>query len=540
MRTLTKAVALLGLAVSFVFLSVAPAYAHTEFESSDPADEAELNEVVSEMRLVFAGVAEPAGEGFVILDGDGTVRKPTTVSTEDQLTYLLTFDPPLAGGQVGVRWSVAAPDAHPIDGTFAFTINASLPATTDEAAPLATTDIEEAGAASAVETESDPVADEGSVDAADSADGATAEPAPSTTTQAAPEMDDFLNEGPQEAAFADLIGGAGRSLGLGGALVAIGGAIFAAFVLHGTRDELSMVVTSIRVAASLIVVGAGAELITQLAVVNGNWATLTPFSTIADVIGSAFGAAVGLKIVGGMLISRAAVTVVSASETVDPVVQLRQLVPVGAGPADAAHPIELAARPDAASPAHHNFVWRSHGDSIVVPAGIAAVVAAFLFDGHTVNEGDRIFTGIVDIVHVAAGAIWAGGLVMLAQVIWRRHRRGDDSRALQLAVRFSVVAALALVAAGIAGSVLAVIILDNVSDLWATTWGRVLILKTMLVGLAGAAGLYNHRVLIPKMAAAEAGNGEAEVEFRRAVTFEGLVIISVVVATAVLVAASSV
>lgn len=143
-------------------------------------------------------------------------------------------------------------------------------------------------------------------------------------------------------------------------------------------------------------------------------------------------------------------------------------------------------------------------------------------------------------VHVAAGAIWAGGLVMLALVIWRRHRRGDDSRALQLAVRFSVVAALALVVAGVAGSVLAVIILNNVSDLWVTTWGQVLILKTMLVGVAGAAGLYNHRVLIPKMAVAEAGNGEAEVEFRRAVSIEGLVIASVVVTTAVLVAASSV
>ncbi|NNF64162.1 MAG: copper resistance protein CopC/CopD [Acidimicrobiia bacterium] len=513
--SLAKPLAFVALVVGIFLYSASPALAHTDFESSDPADQAELNEVLSELRLTFAGIAEPAGEGFVILDGNGTVREPSTVTTEDQLTYLLTFDPPLAGGQIGVRWSVAAPDAHPIEGAFSFTINASLPSPSADDQPVAKIEDEASGNSAAADATPD-------------------------TDGAAVALDDFLDEESGGASLAGLLGTLARSLVVGGALIAIGGVIFAALVMRGTEGELAMVVTLIRIAAYLIVVGAAAELITQLAAVNGDWATLTPISTVGEVLVSAFGVAVALKILGGTLMSKAALTIVTASETLDPVVQLRQLVPVGAGPDEAALPLDAAPPVDGGLPNRHNFVWRSHSDSLGVPAGMVAVLAAFLFDGHTVSEGDRIVTGIVDVVHVAAGAIWAGGLVTLTLVIWRRHRRGDDSRALQLAVRFSVVAALALVVAGVAGSVLTVIILDSVSDLWTTTWGQVLILKTLLVAVAGAAGFYNHRVLIPKMAAAETGDEEAEHEFRRAISIEGLVIASVIVSTAVLVGASSV
>ena len=403
-----------------------------------------------------------------------------------------------------MRWSVAAPDAHPIEGAFSFTINASLPS------PPA----DDLAAAPSAADDRSPVDQSVATTEDETPGNSTAADAVPDTGDAAVALDDFLDEEGGGAPLAGLLGTLARSLVVGGALIAIGGVIFAALVMRGTEGELAMVVTVIRTSAYLIVVGAAAELITQLAAVNGDWATLTPISTVGEVLVSAFGVAVALKILGGTLMSKAALTIVTASETLDPVVQLRQLVPVGAGPDEAALPLDPAPPVDGGLPNRHNFVWRSHSDSLGVPAGMAAVLAAFLFDGHTVSEGDRIVTGIVDVVHVAAGAIWAGGLVTLTLVIWRRHRRGDDSRALQLAVRFSVVAALALVVAGVAGSVLTVVILDSVSDLWTTTWGQVLILKTLLVAVAGAAGFYNHRVLIPKMAAAETGDEEAEHEFR--------------------------
>ncbi|MDH3540376.1 MAG: CopD family protein, partial [Acidimicrobiia bacterium] len=152
--------------------------------------------------------------------------------------------------------------------------------------------------------------------------------------------------------------------------------------------------------------------------------------------------------------------------------------------------------------------------------------------------GTRLVTALVAVVHVGAGAVWAGGLLMLAHVVWRRHRQGIPVRALQLAVRFSVVAAIAVVAAGAAGMALSVIILDSASDLWATPWGRLLLAKVGLVLAAGAAGAYNHKVLIPHMLALP-DDPETAATFRRAVTAEGMAMGVIVILTAILVVSAS-
>ena len=170
----------------------------------------------------------------------------------------------------------------------------------------------------------------------------------------------------------------------------------------------------------------------------------------------------------------------------------------------------------------------------------AATRTIFLdFDGHTVTEGVRSLTALVAMVHVATGAVWAGGLAMLIYVVWIRHRRGEDSQALQLAVRFSVVAAAALVLAGLAGGILSFIILDSASELWSTPWGRVLLAKVATVGVAGAAGGYNHKVLIPHMMSRAPNDPRADSEFRRTVTVEGAAIVVVIALTALSVGAAS-
>ena len=120
--------ALLVLVTSALALLVGPAVAsaHTGFESSTPGDEAVLVEPVNEVTIVFTGVAIPVGDKFTALDPAGLLRSPSDVFSGDGKTFVLTFDPPLAGGQVGVRWSVQAPDSHPIEGTFVFTVNAPV------------------------------------------------------------------------------------------------------------------------------------------------------------------------------------------------------------------------------------------------------------------------------------------------------------------------------------------------------------------------------------------------------------------------------
>ncbi len=66
----------------------------------------------------------------------GDMVAPEVRVSADQCEFTLLLDPPLAGGEVGVQWSVRAGDVHPIEGTFRFTIR--LPATRTPA-PTATT-----------------------------------------------------------------------------------------------------------------------------------------------------------------------------------------------------------------------------------------------------------------------------------------------------------------------------------------------------------------------------------------------------------------
>ena len=186
---------------------------------------------------------------------------------------------------------------------------------------------------------------------------------------------------------------------------------------------------------------------------------------------------------------------------------------------------------------HGDEAWQtSNSPGAFLGAGLLAL--SFLFDGHTVSEGPRWLHGLANLVHVVTAATWAGGVVMLAFVIARRRRLGVDTRALQLGVRFSVVAIVALVAAAVAGVALTVVILDSVSEIWTTAWGQLLIVKVLLVSVAAAGGAYNHRVIVPELERAP-DDAELATRFRAVVTVEAVALIAVTVVTALLIAASS-
>ena len=474
-----------------------PAFAHTEFEASNPVDGAIIDQPVGQIEIVFSGEAEPFGGGFVVMDASGVTREPA-VASADNRTWVLSFDAPLPEGATGVRWSVAAPDAHPIEGSFSFTI-------------------------------------------AGTNDSAVSSPAPGDDAVAA-DIDAFLDASDPQPPLVGPVGVAARSLSLLGAMLAMGGIVFAALVLRGSQRDIRSVLFWVRRAAVILGLGAVLELVGQLAVTNGHWLTVWPLSSIIEVVWAPLGGAIVLRLVGGALMLRAHLDVVSASETADPVVAVQSAVSLGAGRSGGAH---LGRRSNqvvvGAEPYVHDGdqAWRVDGDLLLVGVGVVSTLLSFVFDGHTVSEGSRLFTALVDMVHVGAAAVWAGGLVMLVHVVWLRHRRGTDVRALQLAVRFSVVAAAALVAAGTAGAILAAIILDSLPELWATPWGRVLLAKVAVVAVAAAAGGYNHKVLIPRMMRRAPNDPEADAEFRRTVSVEGAAMLLVIVLTAILVGAAS-
>lgn len=217
-------------------------------------------------------------------------------------------------------------------------------------------------------------------------------------------------------------------------------------------------------------------------------------------------------------------------------VATKQLVGVGAGRLGSPPGAGAAGgSPNGPLPEKHDEAW-DYAASTGALLGVALLVLSFAFDGHTVSEGPWALHALVNAVHVVTAAMWAGGVALLAVVVTRRHRRGVDAQTLQLAVRFSVVASIALVAAGVAGLALAMLIIDSVSQLWSTPWGRLLAAKAVLVAVAAACGGYNHRVLIPEL---ERSVPQSASRFRTVVTVEALALVGVAVITALLVAASA-
>jgi copper transport protein len=111
------------------------------------------------------------------------------------------------------------------------------------------------------------------------------------------------------------------------------------------------------------------------------------------------------------------------------------------------------------------------------------------FAGHALDPGRPRIEVLVDVLHVVAAAAWFGGLVQLAFVL--RHDP-DSGR------KFSVLALGAVAGIGATGVARAVAELDSVSQVWTTTYGRLLIVKTVLLGLLVSLAWINRSRLLPR------------------------------------------
>lgn len=480
-----------------VLLSSQPAAAHTGFESSDPPDGATTTAPVTEITLRFSGEATPAGTGFEVLDPSGVVRTPDSVTSPDPTTWVLSFDEPLAGGTVGVRWMVQAPDAHPIDGTFSFTTPA-------------------------IEGEHDP----------------TPSDADALAPGEASDLEAFLaDDGGGSTQTGERIAAVGRVIGIGGTLLAVGALVFATVVLRSGPGDLRHVLFWVRRAAAIVVLGAGVRLVGRVLIdATGDWSAILDPGAVIDTTGSTTGLAVVLRFLGGIaLLVGCKVQLAHDRPSRDPIARVQHLVTVGAAPTSSS---EDHFEGDWQRPPPGEARWEPGAGGAACVVGVVALLTGYLFDGHTVTEGTRATTAVIDVIHVLAAAVWVGGLAMLVAVLRRRHRRGEDVRALHLAARFSVVAAASLVAVGASGLALAVIVLDAPSALWTTPWGLILIAKTLLVAVAAGLGGYNHQVLLPALEASPHSVPLSD-RFRRVVTLEATVLFAVVAITAFLVGAAS-
>ncbi|MEL7209009.1 MAG: CopD family protein, partial [Actinomycetota bacterium] len=485
-----------------------------------------VTQPIVEITIGFTGPSEPVGEGFLVRLPSGAVVPPVEVVLIDEVTWRLTLPEPIVDGVVGVRWQVQAPDAHPIDGAFAFTV----------ATPLAAANPAEATTADPTAEAGDRVvgADDAAVGGVEAApgpgapdDGPRAALTPSTlasladpTVQGPPvSIEEFLAVDEGGGAGAGALVVIGRILGLGGTVVMLGVAVFAATVLTAADGERHRLVRSLRFVGLAVMAGALAEAVGIVAGAD-SWQAVAQPEVWPATLESAAGLAIALRLAGGAVAAGALGASLARSPSPVPARQREVVagtmpgwVPSAGGP-ERAPPVPTGVRSLPVGPPVSPVVW----------AAMLLLLVAPTFDGHTVTSGRRLVTALVDVVHVAAGAVWVGGLVGLLVIVSGRARRHTPTGALRLGMRFSTVAALALALAGVAGVALATTVLDGVGQLVTTGWGRVLTVKIVLVAVAGAIGAYNHFQVLRSVPPSEFDHPVVAGRLRRTVTIEVVVL----------------
>jgi copper transport protein len=151
-----------------------------------------------------------------------------------------------------------------------------------------------------------------------------------------------------------------------------------------------------------------------------------------------------------------------------------------------------------------------------------ALLATPTLAGHALDRDQpRVLAPLVDVAHVASAAVWLGGLLSLVYVL---PRASVEGRARAAAVRrFSASALVAVIVLGVSGLTRALTELSAVHQLWTTSYGQMLLVKTALfVPLLGL-GWLNRTILISAFA-----------RLRRSASLEIVLLVGVVIAVGVL------
>ncbi|WP_370584895.1 CopD family protein [Micromonospora sp. ANENR4] len=489
----------------FVVLGFAsPAAAHFKLLKVVPADGARVDGTVTEIRLTFSAPGTPTATGFK-LSREGAAVPVTTHTPDGGRTWLVHPSAALPDGKFTLRWSVAAPDAHPLTGDVTFTVVPAdaPPGATVAPRPTAGSHGHTGHDGPAVPSASPPAHSGGH------AVGHTAD----------------AGQGPVR-----FVGTAGRWLSYGAILLGVGGLVFALTTLVGTRSDIRLVQVWVRIAGLTVVAGVLLEL-AALAAVFGGGGLASAVSTqaltalgrtpVAAGLGLRFAGAAGLLVAGSLeaalirgrhAVGRHAVVTVAAIPTAP-----RPLVvpPTDDVSGDEAQRVRArAVRP------------------VLLGVTVALLLGSFLFDGHTVTAGPRAVVVAADVAHTVAAAVWVGGVLLLAALLLGRARLGVPTGAAEMAVRFSVPATAAVTLTGVAGAALTLTILDRPGHLVSTGWGQVLLVKVALVAVVAVVGLYNSRRVVPRL---DHPTPEGMRRLRRTVLAEAVLMVAVLLATAVLV-----
>jgi copper transport protein len=248
------------------------------------------------------------------------------------------------------------------------------------------------------------------------------------------------------------------------------------------------------------------------------WSALDP-SLVGDVLDTRFGTVWGLRLLAWLALG--AVLLLPAARLRTAELRPASLGATGLAVGDAVRPLGV---------------------------GIAAALLAFLcltpaLAGHASTLDPSWLLVPANLLHVAAMAIWVGGIGMLVLTLpaaTRRLEQPERTRLLAATVtRFSDIALFAVAALVASGVTQAIPELESFSDFVDTAFGRALLAKiVLLVGLIGLAA-WNRGRARPRLAVlamAGAPPGRTGLELRRSLRAEATLMAAVLGVTAALVA----
>ncbi|GLY29401.1 CopD family protein [Kineosporia sp. NBRC 101731] len=543
---------LLGLAVFASMMVAFPASAHLDLVSTTPADGTMLKNPSAAITVTFTKAATPSGKGFTLYNSAGRAVPVQGDTSDDGVTWKIRPTTALQpGSRYGLTWKVTGGDAHVKSGTITFRVAAAPAASPDDTVPS------DSSSTSSVPASSDGPTDAGAIEAtpesASDADdhaqmpGHTMNDPDTQDTQVGADLgtgpeaglDAVLASADEEGStLADTATAVARWMSYLGILVSVGALIVVITTLVGAAGDVRLGEHVVRWAAGLCVLGALMEGACLL------WASDTPVPWSPAL-------ATGLRLAAGT-------AMVLTLELVPRSTGGRRSYDVPAlpgAPRTRSFSAARGERPHGESSRNDAVSGTSRSSQLILtppvrtgrvrgvpmrPALTAVIgtvmLVSFVFDGHTATVSPRLLIAIADLAHTTAAAVWVGGVVLLAVLLLVRARAGVPTGAGELAVRFSVPATAAVVVAGLAGTVLTLLIIDSPDDLTGTPWGRIMLIKLGLVAAVAVMGYANNRYALPALDSWRPGTARL---LRRTVAAEATVMIAVLLITAILVASQT-
>ena len=146
--------------------------------------------------------------------------------------------------------------------------------------------------------------------------------------------------------------------------------------------------------------------------------------------------------------------------------------------------------------------------------------------GHAAVASPAPVAILNDLVHLASGAVWFTGIVVLALVLPEAWRVGASGRRLEVlapaVARFGTVAAVAIAILAATGTLNSFLHIGHLADMVTTGYGRTLSLKILLFLAVLALGAANHFVLRARLSKelAEGDSLASARQFRKTIAAE--------------------